>query len=579
MHSTPTADRHTVEVESRIVGYRRAGRGAPVAVLGALDRSALSTRALAEVLRARNTVLALDPPGYGASDPLDPGAGVETIADWLTAALDVLAPEGCPLVGVGSGGLVAIELARRDGRTPVILDDVPVLDAATRARVAAGYAPPNPIRADGTHVLAHWAMRRAEQLWFPWFDQTPEAALDRELAIDDLHHAVMDAVARGDRWAEPYDAMWRYAASDGDLDVTEVRALAPSSPRFGTPPGELVPAGPDPAERCAVIADEVARVASGPLPPAATAPQRAGRWTRVFAVTPWGQVAVRRHDPAGAPTSRPLVALHASPLAGASLLALARGLVGGRTVLLPDTLGNGDSPAPDPSAHPEFRRPGVEHFAAALLAALSDLGVDEFDLYGTHSGAVIAAETALLAPGRVVNLVLNGVPILDAPPTGSIDEYLVDLTPTGDATHLQRGWSNIVDVLTWYPWHARDPAHRRAVAMPDAAVLHARYAQFAAGTAGYALPFRAVHVHPTRERLAKLSTRTLLCHVPADPLAPTLAEAAAAIDGSDVVEVSADPAAQAAVIDRWLAADRSPRAPGARSSPTRAGTTYEMSMR
>ena len=548
-----TASRHTVEVRGRIVGYRRAGGGAPVAVLGALDRSALSTSALAEVLRARSTVLALDPPGYGASDALDPGADVEMVADWLAAALGVLAPGGCVLVGVRSGGLVAIELARR-GRPQVILDDVPVLDTAARARVGAGYAPSNPIRVDGTHVLAHWAMRRAEQLWFPWFEQTPAAALDRELAIDDLHHAVMDAVARGDRWAEPYQAMWSYAAIDVDVDVdvAHVRALRPSSPRFGTPPVEIVPVGPDRAERQAVIADQVAGIATGSPPPAPTVPHRRGRWTRVFATTPWGQLAVRRHDPAGTPVSRPLVALHASPLAGASLLGLAGGLVDGRTVLLPDTLGNGDSPAPDPSAHPEFRLPRAERFADALLAALTDLGIDEFDLYGVHSGSVIAIETAIAAPPRVANLVLNGVPIFDGRPAAVADEYLVDLTPTGDGTHLQRGWSNVVDVLTWYPWHGRDPAHRRAVAMPDAAVLHARYAQFSAGGTGYPLPFRAVLTHPTRERLAKVSTRTLLCHAPADPLASCQPEAAAAIDGSELVEVSADPAVEAAVVHRWL---------------------------
>lgn len=141
------------------------------------------------------------------------------------------------------------------------------------------------------------------------------------------------------------------------------------------------------------------------------------RIRRGFVEVPDGQVHYRT---AGGGGPRPLVALHASPGSSRTLDALTLGLARTRLVIAPDTLGNGDS---SPPAHPD---PVLADFAAGTLAALDGLGVERFDLYGTHTGAGIAAEIAIAAPERVHRLVLDGVGLYS---DGEIDEMLALYAP------------------------------------------------------------------------------------------------------------------------------------------------------
>jgi len=59
----------------------------------------------------------------------------------------------------------------------------------------------------------------------------------------------------------------------------------------------------------------------------------------------------------------------------------------------------------------------MPHTAATMLGAVSGLGIDQFDLMGTSSGATIALSAALTAPERVRALVLES-PATTRPPAG-----------------------------------------------------------------------------------------------------------------------------------------------------------------
>ena len=120
---------------------------------------------------------------------------------------------------------------------------------------------------------------------------------------------------------------------------------------------------------------------------------------RGFVDISYGQVHYRH---AGA-DGRPLVMLQASPGSSRQLEPLMAAFAPTRRLFAPDTLGNGDSVAPR-EAHPT-----IEQLAAGALEALDGLGLERFDLYGTHTGASIAATIALLRPERVRRLVLDGV--------------------------------------------------------------------------------------------------------------------------------------------------------------------------
>ncbi|MFN3294866.1 MAG: alpha/beta fold hydrolase, partial [Gemmobacter sp.] len=112
----------------------------------------------------------------------------------------------------------------------------------------------------------------------------------------------------------------------------------------------------------------------------------AHRIQRGFADVGALQVHYRVTGPADAP---PVVMIHPSPGSSKQLSGLMQALADlGHRVVAPDTAGNGDSePLP-------LVQPGIPDLAAHALGALDTLGLERFDLYGSHTGASIAMEIA-----------------------------------------------------------------------------------------------------------------------------------------------------------------------------------------
>ncbi|MEZ5099992.1 MAG: alpha/beta fold hydrolase [Thermoleophilia bacterium] len=120
--------------------------------------------------------------------------------------------------------------------------------------------------------------------------------------------------------------------------------------------------------------------------------------------------------------------LHASPGSARLLHGLIRRLLPGRPVLALDTLGNGESDRPPGWDRPHgvpaapiapWDAPTIADYAGVVAEALDALGLDEVDVYGSHTGGLIGMELAiLLGPGRVRGLVVDGVTL--SRPTRSI---------------------------------------------------------------------------------------------------------------------------------------------------------------
>lgn len=108
-----TAKLAYVQIGDLSIGYRQAGRGAPLVLLhGFLCDSRCWSRQLAE-LAAQFHVIAWDAPGAGSSS--DPSAPF-TLADWshcLAKFLDALDVPEAHLVGLSWGGVLAQEFYRR----------------------------------------------------------------------------------------------------------------------------------------------------------------------------------------------------------------------------------------------------------------------------------------------------------------------------------------------------------------------------------------------------------------------------------------------------------------------------------
>lgn len=218
-----------------------------------------------------------------------------------------------------------------------------------------------------------------------------------------------------------------------------------------------------------------------------------------------GQVHYRHARPAAGGSPMPLVMLHASPGSARMLEPLMAGLASSRRVIATDTLGNGDSSAP---AH---RTPDIAYFADAHVRALDALGIERFDLYGSHTGANIACEIAIRHPLRVNALVLDGISLYtEEERADMLLHYAPDVTIDQEGTQLHRIWHFVRDVNLFWPWYRRDAAHRRDIGLPCADDLHDKVVEVLKAARTYPIAYRAAIGYDKAPRLPLILVPTLL---------------------------------------------------------------------
>ena len=278
-----------------------------------------------------------------------------------------------------------------------------------------------------------------------------------------------------------------------------------------------------------------------------TSPQYVCMVRRGFVDVPGGQVHYRHAGPADAP---PLVMIHASPGSSKTLEPLIRALAPGRRVIAPDTVGNGDSVAEMPA------QPEIAFFTERLLDALSGLGLEKFDLYGTHTGGSIAMEAAIRAPQRVRRLVLDGIGLFPEDlQRDMLERYAPAMQPDLHGTHITWAWHFVRDTFMFWPWYRTDAAHRRAIGLPPARVLHDKVLDVLKAIETYHLSYNASFRFDKRSRLPLIRVPTLAACAAEDMLARWHDEYAALIPGAVkavVAGAAADPVGTAAVIGRFL---------------------------
>jgi pimeloyl-ACP methyl ester carboxylesterase len=244
----------------------------------------------------------------------------------------------------------------------------------------------------------------------------------------------------------------------------------------------------------------------------------------------------------------PLLMLHASPSSSRSMEALMHALaeLGHRGQLIaPDTLGNGDS------APPAHESPEIDYFADSVERLLEVVGLEQVDVYGTHTGARIAAELTVKFPGRVRRLVLDG--IADYPPQIKqqiIANYAPRIDPDEYGRQLIWAFNFTRDQALYFPYFMRDPEHRIEARMPSPQELHLRAIDILKALETYQKPYLAAFRYPARDRLPRIAAPTLLLRSQTDaPLLRASAEdLARLIPHARLVELSGDIAAKAGAV-------------------------------
>ena len=152
-----------------------------------------------------------------------------------------------------------------------------------------------------------------------------------------------------------------------------------------------------------------------------------------------GQMHIRTVGEGGTP----LVLLHSQVVAGRWFDLALPGLAADRLVVLPDRIGYGDS-------DPLPRSLTFAEFADATVDGLAQLGIDNADFAGIHSGSIEAVEIATAHPAVVNRLALITVSVFDESERSSFKELFgPPKAPADDGSHLLESWG-------W--WYGARPA-------------------------------------------------------------------------------------------------------------------------
>ncbi|MBO9512655.1 MAG: alpha/beta hydrolase [Variovorax sp.] len=466
---------HFVTVGTQQSRLWQAGAGAPVVVLPGLVQAASEIAGRLARLAPELGCFVFELPGTGGSaevafDSLD------EVAAALQAAIEAAGLRDAPVLAFD----LATPIARLLQGRRVFVDVAPAQGWAARMPSLPGLAP----RADGTHLNALFAHlrdahvldacsgRRAAREGNPL--PSPEA-LDAMLLAASARPA---AYAR--LWSLCCDGMRRRADERGAASLED--ALAQLRAQATAAPVVLARPAPTPS----IWRDHVH--------------------------TPRGRVHVRQSGP----DRSPLIALHSAPGSAAPLQPLLHGLGARRRVIAPDYIGNGDSDKVDTPVD-------IATLAQDTLAVADALGLRRFDLWGTHTGALIALEAALIAPERIGRVILEAPPLLAPDFTADLlAHYFPALPPDGWGLYLQQAWNMRRDMFLFWPWYRAERAAARPLDVPEASFLHDWVVGLLSSGATYHRTYRAAFEYDTPSRLPLLRRPALVCAGPADMLAEGL---------------------------------------------------------
>ena len=482
------AQPHYVATRSGPLRLWRAGSGPHLVVLPGLLRSAAVVAGTLAQAFPGWALTVIELPGIGGSSRIAP-VSPEQLAAVIDEALSCLGVDAAALVAYDLCAPIAEALvARRGTRFGLMLLGA----ACAREWVCRGVRPP-PLdaRDDGTHLTALWSHVRDLAM----LDAADPVRVSRQgealVSPSDLDAAVVAAAVAPVRYAALWDCcatgfQHPSGAADGIVGAGLSGFLAAWAPRL--PPAIAAAGG----------ACEASPAGSG---------QAALSYE--YLQTPAGRIHVRR---AGRGAGRSLLMFHSAPGSAEPLEALMQGLATDREVIACDYLGNGDSD----KARGDI---DIAVLARHALGIVDTLRLDTVDLFGTHTGALVAMEFAIRWPERVGRMVLEAPVLVDPAFAADIlEHYLPPLLPDRWGTHLLRAWNMRRDMFLFWPWYRQSRDSVRALGIPPLQTLHAWTVGLLKSGATYDRSYRAAFVYPTRERLPLIPRPALICAGPADML-------------------------------------------------------------
>ncbi|PHP65289.1 alpha/beta hydrolase [Zhengella mangrovi] len=462
----------------------QAGEGPDLVVLPGLIQSAEGVAARTAAACPGMRVTALELPGIGGSAGIDP-AGAGRCADALAEALRWTGNAVAAVIGFDLSAPLAALLAERLGGTAAfgIATDL----AAGWQR--AGIRPPDlEPRQDGTHLQALWSFLRDRHLLMADNPGQPATGGDAIPDAASLSTTFNAAAVRPDRFA----SLWTLCLSlplPAAMPTTDLANLL----------GQLEPAG-------------------RPMPDTQPEPASAltdGRIWHEDILTRRGWLHLRRSGAGG----RPVLVIPTGGGSSSQFAPVVQGLAEGRAAFSVDYPGNGLSGK-------WTDRPTIESLAEDMLALLDAMGLETVDIWGSHTGALVGLELAILAPERVGRLVMEGPVFISADfQADLLENYFPPIRPDKWGMHIPLIWNWRRDLFMFWPWYRVERAAARQLGVPDAWQLHNYAIGILQSGETYDGAYRAAFSYDTRKRLPLLTRPALICAGPNDMLKNALDEA------------------------------------------------------
>ena len=469
-----------------------AGSGPSLVAIAGLTGSAASLAAELTATFPHRRVLVLEPPGIGGSAD----SGTDSL---VTASAAVT--EALTFLGVQAFDLLAYEMSA--ALVPAVLAGLPHQPSKTvllefgraRAWAQTQTSPPDlSSRSDGTHLNALWTFLRDRRLLRPEDPTLPSgsgAALPEE---DELSDAFVAAAVSPEYFA----TAWEMCA-EGLSAVSELGSV-----RY--------------AESTAMLADSLdtrgpGEESSSGVP--STRPAAGSRIWHQYVETEFGRAHLRRAGSEG----RPILVLPTGGGSSAQFAPVISGLAADRMVVAVDYFGNGLSDK-------TVRDVTIAILAREAIAVLDALGLDEVDVWGSHTGACVALELAISFPERVRKIVMEG-PVMVTPEFRDelLANYFPDFAPDKFGLHIQHLWHWRRDMFMYWPWYSVDWSSTRQLGVPRAEELHKYAVGILESGTTYSGAYRAGFSYDTWSRLPLLHRKAILTAGPNDMLANALEDA------------------------------------------------------
>ncbi len=257
-----------------------------------------------------------------------------------------------------------------------------------------------------------------------------------------------------------------------------------------------------------------AALAAEPKVPAAAAATERGEVlvNRAFARIREGLVHYRYAGDPKTGSALPLYMVHGGPGSSRGLDSSLRALGDKRLVIAPDTLGYGDSAAPD------HAQPEIEYYADSVIRIIDALGIEVIDFYGSHTGVHIGTEVALRYPTRVRRLIFDGITFFSPEEQKDyLANYAPAMQPDQYGRQLTWAWHFVRDMALFFPHFNHSAEHRLNRGAPPPAQLHNSVLEVLKALTTYHLSYNAVFRHDLKSLLPKLKHPVLCVTSESDP--------------------------------------------------------------